>query len=100
MGLLDKLKEAGGDIAEDTCMDQPCWKFLYGKKGVTDSPKCAYYTKRRQMEFVITDIKSCVEASVKGKYKWKTYLNVIKFQREDFWEVLFSKRFLFLLSKS
>jgi hypothetical protein len=67
MGLLDKLKEAGGDIAEDTCMDQPCWKFLYGKKGVTDSPKCAYYTKRRQMEFVITDIKSCVEASVKGE---------------------------------
>ena len=67
MGLLEKLIQVGGDIADETCMDQPCWKFLYGRKGVTDSPKCAYYTKRRQMEFVITNIEACVEAAVKGE---------------------------------
>ena len=49
-------------------MDQPCWKFLYGKKGITDSPKCAYYTKRRQMEFVIAPLEECVEAALKGVY--------------------------------
>lgn len=67
MGLLDILKEAGGDIVADTCMDQPCWKFLYGKKGITDSPKCAYYTKRRDMQFVITNLKESVEAALRGE---------------------------------
>lgn len=67
MGLLDTLKAAGGDIVADTCMDQPCWKFLYGKKGITDSPKCAYYTKRRDMQFVITNLEESVEAAIKGE---------------------------------
>lgn len=67
MGLLDTLKEAGGDIVADTCMDQPCWKFLYGKKGITDSPKCAYYTKRRNMQFVITNLEESVEAALRGE---------------------------------
>lgn len=67
MGLLDILKEAGGDIVADTCMDQPCWKFLYGKKGITDSPKCAYYTKRRNMQFVITNLEESVEAALRGE---------------------------------
>ncbi|MFT9077056.1 aconitase X catalytic domain-containing protein [Ethanoligenens sp.] len=67
MGLLDTLKAAGGDIVADTCMDQPCWKFLYGKKGITDSPKCAYYTKRRDMQFVITNLEESVEAALKGE---------------------------------
>ena len=48
-------------------MDQPCWKFLYGKKGVTDSPKCAYYTKRRNMEFVIVPLEQAVEAALRGE---------------------------------
>ena len=68
MGYFDILRAAGGEIIEDTCMDQPCWKFLYGKKGITDSPKCAYYTKRRQMEFVIAPLEECVEAALKGEY--------------------------------
>jgi predicted aconitase len=67
MGYLDTLLAAGGDIAGDTCMDQPCWKFLYGKKGITDSPKCAYYTQRRNMAFVIRDIETCVDASLAGR---------------------------------
>ena len=68
MGYLATIRAAGGEIVEDTCMDQPCWKFLYGKKGITDSPKCAYYTKRRNMQFVITSLKKSVLAALKGEY--------------------------------
>lgn len=67
MGLLETLQAAGGDIVDDTCMDQPCWEFLYGKKGVTDSPKCAYYTKRRNMQFVIREVDECIEACMRGE---------------------------------
>lgn len=66
MGYLDDIERAGGYIVADTCMDQPCWKFLYGKKGVTDSPKCAYYTKRRDMKFVITELERAVDAALVG----------------------------------
>lgn len=67
MGYLETLQAAGGDIVDDTCMDQPCWEFLYGKKGVTDSPKCAYYTKRRNMQFVIRKVEDCIEAAMRGE---------------------------------
>lgn len=67
MGYLEIIEEAGGHIVDDTCIDQPCWRFLYGKKGVTDSPKCAYYTRRRNMEFVIRRLPDCVEAAVRGE---------------------------------
>jgi predicted aconitase len=66
MGYFDDIERAGGYIIADTCMDQPCWKFLYGKKGVTDSPKCAYYTKRRDMKFVITELERAVDAALVG----------------------------------
>jgi cis-L-3-hydroxyproline dehydratase len=68
MGYMEILRQAGGRIVEDTCMDQPCWKFLYGKKGITDSPKCAYYTKRREMQFVIAPLEASVKAALKGRY--------------------------------
>lgn len=67
MGYLEIIEEAGGHIIDDTCIDQPCWRFLYGKKGITDSPKCAYYTRRRNMEFVIRSLPDCVEAAVRGE---------------------------------
>lgn len=67
MGYLDTIRKAGGEIVSDTCMDQPCWKFLYGKKGVTDSPKCAYYTRRRDMQFAIASLEDCVAAALKGE---------------------------------
>ena len=67
MGYLDDIERAGGYIVADTCMDQPCWKFLYGKHGVTDSPKCAYYTKRRDMTFVITELERAVDAALVGR---------------------------------
>ncbi|MDY6272596.1 MAG: aconitase X catalytic domain-containing protein [Selenomonadaceae bacterium] len=68
MGYEAEIREAGGYLIDDTCMDQPCWKFLYGKRGITDSPKCAYYTKRRQMEFVIAPLEESVEAALAGEY--------------------------------
>lgn len=67
MGYLEILQQAGGDIVDDTCMDQPCWHFLYGKKGITESPKCAYYTKRRNMAFVIRRLEECIDACIKGE---------------------------------
>jgi len=66
MQLWDIIESAGGHIVPDTCIDQPCWRHLYGKKGATDSPKCAYYTRRRNMSFVVRDLKSCVLAALKG----------------------------------
>jgi len=67
MGYLETLNAAGGDLVEDTCMDQPSWKFLNGKKGITDSPKCAYYTKRRNISFVIRELDECIQASLVGQ---------------------------------
>lgn len=69
MGLLETIRTAGGDIVEDTCSDQPCWHFLAGKVGVTESPKCAYYPRKRGLEFVIRDMKTCIEAALKGEVK-------------------------------
>jgi len=67
MGLKDTIENAGGHILDNTCIDQPCWHHLEGKVGVTDSPKCAYYTKRRGLEFIIRDIRTCVDAALKGE---------------------------------
>ncbi len=66
MGLLTIIENAGGHIIPDTCPDQPCWRHLKGKKGATDSPKCAYYPKRRGIRFVVRDLKTCVQAALKG----------------------------------
>lgn len=67
MGLLDKLNKAGADIIEDTCSDQPCWHFLEGKVGVTDSPKLAYYPRKRGLEFVVRDLDTCLNAALEGE---------------------------------
>jgi cis-L-3-hydroxyproline dehydratase len=66
MHLWGIIERAGGHIVPDTCIDQPCWRHLYGKRGATDSPKCAYYTKRRNMSLVVRDLKTCVLAALKG----------------------------------
>lgn len=67
MGITDKIEQAGGFIVPDSCPDQPCWKSLNGKFGVTESPKCAYYPKRRGIEFVIRDLETCIEAALCGE---------------------------------
>lgn len=66
MGLLEVINKAGGNVIADTCPDQPCWRHLKDKKGATDSPKCAYYPKRRGIRFVVRDLKTCVRAALKG----------------------------------
>ena len=67
MGLLAVIEGAGGHLLDNTCIDQPCWHHLEGKLGVTDSPKCAYYTKRRGLDFVIRDLETCVQAAIRGE---------------------------------
>ena len=67
MGYLDTIQQAGGNIVINSCVDQPCWSHLHGKNGVTESPKCAYYTKRWDMTFTVMSIPSCIQAVLKGE---------------------------------
>lgn len=69
MGLTEILEEAGAHIVPDSCPDQPCWKFLEGKIGLTESPKCAYYPQRRGIHFVIRDLDTCIQAAITGEVK-------------------------------
>ncbi|MFH1138892.1 MAG: aconitase X catalytic domain-containing protein [Pseudomonadota bacterium] len=69
MGLGEKIRRARGRIVPDTCVDQPVWKHLEGRKGATDSPKCAYYTKRRGLRFVLGSLEQCVRAALTGEMK-------------------------------
>lgn len=66
MGYLDQIRQAGGEVFSNTCMDQPVWRFLQGKRGATESPKCAYYTKMRGMDFIVTSLEAAVEGALKG----------------------------------
>jgi hypothetical protein len=67
MGLVDTIEKAGGYVVVDTCIDEPCWTVYKDKVGMTDSPKCAYY--RRFKDVVVARLEDCVEAAVKGKYE-------------------------------
>ncbi len=68
MGYLHIIQRAGGHIVADTCIDvPPCWQPYYGKVGVTDSPKCAYYNEIRKIEFKIRPLEECVEAAILGE---------------------------------
>lgn len=69
MGITEVLEAAGAAIVPDTCPDQPCWRHLNGKVGVTESPKCAYYPKRRGMNFIIRDLDTCIDAALTGEVK-------------------------------
>ncbi|MCL6547671.1 MAG: aconitase X catalytic domain-containing protein [Alicyclobacillus sp.] len=66
MGLLEVIEKAGGHVLKDSCIDQPVWHHLEDKLGATESPKCAYYTKRRKMRFVVRSIEACVRAAIEG----------------------------------
>ena len=44
-------------------------KELCGKVGITESPKCAYYPRRRGINFVIRDLDTCIEAALTGEVK-------------------------------
>ena len=69
MGITDLLNAAGAEIIPDTCPDQPCWHYLKGKVGITESPKCAYYPRRRGINFMIRDLDTCIEAALTGEVK-------------------------------
>ena len=67
--LEAELTAAGAEIIPDTCPDQPCWHYLKGKVGITESPKCAYYPRRRGINFMIRDLDTCIEAALTGEVK-------------------------------
>lgn len=69
MGLAEQLEAIGAHIVPDTCPDQPCWEFLRGKIGVTESPKCAYYPQRRGRFFVVRELDACLEAALTGEVR-------------------------------
>lgn len=69
IGYSEDMEKLGAHIVPSTCPDQPIWKFLKGKVGVTESPKCAYYPKRRGIDFVIRDLDTCVDAALTGRVK-------------------------------
>lgn len=69
MDIDKKLEELNAYIVPDTCPDQSSWKFLEGKIGITESPKCAYYPQRRGINFVIRDLDTCIEAAIAGEVK-------------------------------
>lgn len=69
MGFTEIIESSGGAIVPDTCPDQPCWRHLKGKIGITESPKCAYYPQRRGIHFVIRDLDTCIEAALTGEVK-------------------------------
>ena len=67
MGVHGVLSAAGAELIPDSCPDQPCWHYLQGKVGVTESPKCAYYPRRRGIRFIIRDLDSCIQAALTGE---------------------------------
>lgn len=69
MGIYDTLAAAGAELIADSCPDQPCWHYLKGKVGITESPKCAYYPRRRGIHFVIRDLDTCIAAALTGEVK-------------------------------
>ncbi|CDZ75707.1 hypothetical protein ING2D1G_1570 [Peptoniphilus sp. ING2-D1G] len=67
MGIDEEMDALGAHIVPATCPDQSIWKFLKGKIGLTESPKCAYYPQRRGINFVIRDLDTCIESAVTGE---------------------------------
>jgi hypothetical protein len=64
-GYVKTIENAGGHVVMDTCIDEPCWTVYKNKVGMTDSPKCAYY--RRFKDVRVGRLKDCVEEAVKRK---------------------------------
>jgi predicted aconitase len=64
-GYLDIIEKAGAHVVVDTCIDEPCWIAYKEKTGMTDSPKCAYY--RRFKDVKVRRLKDCVEAATERR---------------------------------
>jgi predicted aconitase len=65
IGYTHTIEKAGGQLVVDTCIDEPCWIVYKQKVGMTDSPKCAYY--RRFKEVMVGRLEDCVDAAIKGR---------------------------------
>jgi len=65
-GYVGLIESAGGHVVVDTCIDEPCWIAYKDKVGMTDSPKCAYY--RRFKEVMVSRLSDCVEAAIRGRW--------------------------------
>jgi predicted aconitase len=67
VGYTKIIEKAGAHLVVDTCIDEPCWFAYKQKVGMTDSPKCAYY--RRFKDVMVGRLEDCVDAAVKGKWR-------------------------------
>ncbi len=67
MGYVDMIERAGGHVVVDTCIDEPCWTVYRNTVGMTDSPKCAYY--RRFKDVIVGGLADCVDAAIKGRHE-------------------------------
>jgi len=65
IGCVDTIERAGGHVVVDTCIDEPCWIAYKSNVGMTDSPKCAYYRRFRDVR--LGRLQDCVEAAVRGR---------------------------------
>jgi predicted aconitase len=65
-GYVGIIEKAGGHVVVDTCIDEPCWIAYKNKVGMTDSPKCAYY--RRFKDVMVARLQDCTEAAIRGKW--------------------------------
>jgi predicted aconitase len=66
-GFVNTIERAGGHVVVDTCIDEPCWIAYKNKVGMTDSPKCAYY--RRFKDVIVSRLQDCTEAAIRGKFE-------------------------------
>lgn len=75
-GYLQLIEAAGGHIAADTCIDEPCWKSFEGRIGMTDSPKNAYYRERRGQPFILGSLSNCIKAAIRGEWENGNYFKL------------------------
>lgn len=67
-GLRRRLEEKGVELIADTCVDQACcWKKLTAGRGITDSPKSAYYMATFGTDMVIRDRETCIRWALGGR---------------------------------
>lgn len=64
-GYVEAIEKAGAHVVVDTCIDEPCWTAYKDKRGMTDSPKCAYYRRFRDVK--VARLEDCVRTAVKEK---------------------------------
>lgn len=68
MGHLAAIRRAGGHVIADTCMDIPgCWDIYYGRPGVTESQKCAFYCQVLGQRYAVRPLRQAVEAALAGE---------------------------------